>query len=623
MPAYTIPTIFTAVDQYSKKVVGMTGVTNMLTNSVGKATMSLVTYGAAALAVGGIMVSGKGILEYQTEIQNLSAVTGAAGSQLDSFKNKITDVAIATKKSTVEVAQAFTNVDNNMPQLHKDIEGLGEVTKETIVLAKAGRMELGASAESLTMSMNQFGLGAKDAKMAIDALASGAVAGSSRIAETSDAIQKFGTVAANVAHITYAESVALVELGSKFEKGSEAGTRFRNMLLNMTNIKSGPAADIVAGLGVDLDKVSNTALSLSERLHEIAKIKDSPEAMEKLFDKRNVAMAAGVFSLIDKYDEVLKTTQRVGAAEEMAAKNTDTLQESVNQLGAAWVTHITTAKTVNAGVYALQGGVKFLTNNLDALLTVAEIGIGIWGAYKVALITTKTAVWALNFAEGVAVARTAQLGVVTLTTTSAIQGYTIATRALSIGLLPIAGAAGLAAGALYLFGSAMSSTYNSSTELNDSLTKTVDGVKQVAKETPEATLALNAYNDAVEKYNSRKSAKERLEYHQKYNKAHNREDTWGDFIMQLPDVFRAGIDDRPTEAPKREDFNVDGSGSTPSAPAVPDLPTSFNNTHNISLDVNVNKDGNVDVAVNSNGSTIPVKVINSRNARGAQQSYGV
>lgn len=514
MARFVIPTIFEAVDKYSSKVATMSRITdlfghkfNLLSNKSGlleTATKNLIAYGEAAAVVGGAAFTGKEIMDYGTEIANLSAVTGAAGAKLQEFKVDIESVARATKQSTVDVAKAFTNVDNNMPQYHSNAAALSEVTKESIILAKASRMELAPAAEYLTMSMNQFALGADKAAYAVDAMAAGAVAGSSKISESAEALSVFGSVAANVAHLTFRESVALVELGSKFEKGTEAGTRFRNILLDMTNIKFGPAADEVARLGVNLEKVSNTSLPFGDRFKEISKISGNPAAMEKLFDKRNVAMAAGLMSVADSWDKIYNVTSKAGTAQKMAATNTDTLAESFNQLKAAWVTNITTANSTSIAVNTLTGSTKFLTNHLDGLIDTVEIAaVGFYG-WKAALWAGRTSLIGLDYIIGVSIGMNRKYTASLLMNTNAVRGAGIETAAYAktLGVTGLAGAAGIATMAIGAFYYAITDDYDAVTEANKLLDKTKNGFKQIKPVITDAQISLGKYNDAMDDYNA-------------------------------------------------------------------------------------------------------------------------
>lgn len=526
--AYNVQTIFSALDQYSGKVAVMGANTNAFSEkinvlnaridrtfnkfipaSLGKATKTLLAYGEAAIFIEGAMKSGKAVLDYETEIANLSAVTGATGHTLDVFKTKIVEVAAATKKSSIEVAKAFTNVDNNMPQFHTNATALTEVTKQSIILAKAGRMELGPAAESLTMSMNQFGLGADKAAEAVDILAAGAVAGSSRISETTEAMQKFGAAADQVIKISFAESVALVELASKFEKGSEAGTKARNILLDMANVKFGPAAKEVRGMGVDISRVVDESLPLYDRLKELSKIKSNPEVMEKLFDKRNITVASGIFSVLDKYPDLLEKIGQKGLAEKMAITNTDTLNESVNQLVAAWETEITTSNKVGFGLNALKGTIRFVTDHMDGLVTVVASAatvfygwkIAVWGVAGAANIF-KYSLIALNYTTSISSALMGYYRSSMFATEAGMLGMAHAAAIAKVGFIGMLGPIGLVIGVLSLFALAASDDFDETERLSHGLDKTKNGFKQIKEPINQATIALQHYNAAMDDYNS-------------------------------------------------------------------------------------------------------------------------
>jgi TP901 family phage tail tape measure protein len=631
--AFVIPTIFTAVDKFTAPMKGMATSAatfgermnilaarserafNRMPNIISKATSSLIAYGEAAAGIGAALFVGKSILDYQTEIQDLSAVTGATGQALEIFKSKIQEVAQVTRTSMTDVAKAFTAVDNNMPELHGSASGLGEVTKQAIILAQASRMELAPAAEALTMTLNQFNLKAKDSQGVIDALAGGAVAGSSRISQTSEALMKFGAAAEGIIGITYNEAIALVELGSKFEKGSEAGTRLRNILIDMGNVKLSSVAGQIQAMGVNLDKVSDKKLPFAERLKELSKIKNNPELMEGLFGKRNEVMASGLFRRVDDYARILDATYGQGGAQEMANKENDTFIVSMKRLRDAFINQTIESTKTHGVMAALNSTTQFLTEHIDGLTSIAGMALVVFGGwwaltklFKAIAATT----WLVNAAFGVFKAlegaTTAQMQIMTFQmglSEGAMVGYTAAAKAMSLGIAGILGPLSLVASALYLFSSVANSTYGTSTELNDSLTKTKDGFVQIAGPIDEAKLALEAYNAAATKYNEKKLAIARLNYHDKYNKAHNREDTWGDFIKQIPDAIKAG-DGVLGEAPKAEDYP--GIDTTQIAKPA--------STDEKKVTVVIENSTNMKTRVKDEGNAMGVTVVQSRNYRG-------
>lgn len=421
---FVIPSIFTAIDKLSGPLRTMQ--TNVgafaskaessiarsersfrkLTPALGDATKQFLSFASAAAISGAAIAGGafsiKALMDYESELANLQAITGATGKDFDTFKTKISEVANVTKKSSVEVAQAFTAIANNQPELLKDAAALAAVTQSSILLAQASKMELQPAGEALTQILNQFGKGAKDAAKTVDILAAGSVAGSSEIRDTAEAIKAFGTVAAN-AGVKIDESVALIELASKFEKGSEAGVKLRNILITMSAIKvqDPKALKDLARLGVNMDIVSNSSLPLADRLKEISKISADNAALFHVFGKENQAMAAGVLSTSEKFGTMLNAVQTSGEASRMAAKNNDTLAIGLQQLKAKWINMITGAEGATTALDTAKKVVGFLIRNMETIVSVGTKIILFFAAWKALIISSKVAMFLYNVAFGI------------------------------------------------------------------------------------------------------------------------------------------------------------------------------------------------------------------------------
>ncbi len=417
--ALTIPTIFTAVDKFSAPVKGMTqsldsfasraeiGVSRAersfrkMTPAISEASKQILSMvGTAALigaAFSAASFSVKSIMDYETELANLKSITGVSGSEFDVFKTKIKGVADATKMSSVEVTKAFTAIANNQPELLKDANALAMVTQSSILLAQASKMELQPAGEALTQILNQFGKGAADAAKTIDILAAGSVAGSSEIRDTADAIQKFGTVAAN-AGIKINESVALIELSSKFEKGAEAGQKLRNILITMSTAKVQDPKAIadMQRLGVNMDIVSNRTLPLSVRLKEMGKVAKDDGALFHIFGKENQALATGVLNTASNFDTMLNSVNTTGMAAKMAATNNATLAITIEQLKNKFVTWLTTSDEAAKSLEILKNVVKFLANNLTTIIKVIGLMVGSFIIWWTWIKLSRLALMALN-----------------------------------------------------------------------------------------------------------------------------------------------------------------------------------------------------------------------------------
>ncbi len=387
MRAFTIPTIFTAVDRYSSQVRGMQNANRAFNSSIMRTAGSLVSMGAI---VGGLAFSGKAIMDYETALASLQAITGLAGSEFETFKSKITEVAKATGRSSIEVTQAFTAIANNQPELLKNADALAAVTKSSILLAQAAELELKPAGEALTTILNQFGKGAADAAKTVDILAAGSVAGSSEIRDTAAAIQAFGTVAAQ-AGIKINESVALIELGSKFEKGAEAGVKFRNILLE---IGKGSGQDKMAlkdwkKAGINIALVTNKAIPLKDRLKEMSKILNVQNGLLHTFGKENIAMAAGLLGNIDKLGAMQDAVDTNGMAMAMAAKNESTFAKTLEHLKNKWITMVTTSDNATSGILMAKNAVKFLADHLDTVVKILTYVAGAFLIWKTLLIASR------------------------------------------------------------------------------------------------------------------------------------------------------------------------------------------------------------------------------------------
>lgn len=451
MTPFVVPSIFTASDRYSNVLRNMGARTNefagrlnnlnqrsqnlfsRLTPHLSETSRQLLDVASTAAIAGGIISTGKwsidSLMKYEDELANLKSVTGSTDAEMKKFEGQINDVAKQTKKSSVEVAQAFTAIANNQPELLKDAAALAEVTKQSIILSKAAKIDLEPAGQAVTQILNQYGKGAADAAKTVDVLAAGSVAGSSEIRDTADAIKAFGTVAA-VAGVKIDESVALIELGSKFDKGAEAGVKFRNILLNMTGAKvlDKLALKDLKKAGVNLDIVSDKSLPLNNRLLEMSKIAKDTNAIMHVFGKENAAMAAGVLTNASSFEKMLKDVGTVGLAEQMAATNTNTLSNKIDQLKASFINVLTSSENVSSGLTLAKDAAGWLAENMSTVLTVGVSLLGLFAAWKTTILVGRAALIAYNIVLGISAYRSASLVVGVRYTEVALKAQAIATR---------------------------------------------------------------------------------------------------------------------------------------------------------------------------------------------------
>ena len=322
-----------AVGDFTKNVGNyptLTGLKNTLKDLVG--AFGVATGAAAFAAVLGDAYNT--IKKFDQGLADLSAITGATGKDLDFLKNSAIDLGKTVAGGAIAVVEAYKLIASAKPELLSNVKALNQVTEATITLAQAAGMELPAAATALTDAMNQFGAGADQAQIFIDALANGAKYGSAEIPQLTEALLKFGAVS-RTSNIDIKESTALVELlAENGLKGAEAGTALRNVLLKLSAPDALPkkAQEAISALGISFKDLSDTSKPIQERLEILKPLLKDNAGMVKVFGVENVVAATNILGHTERLKELTKQMNDVGTAEEQAAIRMDTVTGKTEQL---------------------------------------------------------------------------------------------------------------------------------------------------------------------------------------------------------------------------------------------------------------------------------------------------
>lgn len=605
---YIVPTYFTAIDKYSQPLGMMGKATEAFNAKVAMATTKLLAYGEAAALLGGVALSGKAVMDYETELQNLKALTGVTGKEFIQFKETIAQVAQETRKSSVETAQAFTTIANAMPELLQSAEGLGTVTRASIELAKAARIELTPAAESVTTILNQFGKGAETAAGLVDMMAAGSKYGSAEISDLAASMTEFGAQA-RLAGLSLQESIGVTELVSKFRKGAEAGTQLRNVLTEMSKgMASDPKA--IADMqryGVNIALVADKTKPIIERFKELSKVAGDSNALFHIFGKENSAMAYTVLQNSGKLAELTTNIGETGNAARMAAENSNTLANRLLELKNSFITTITTSNGASFSLGLLKNVVVFITDHMEGLVTIASLFIGRLVLLKTITIATTAAQYALGFAEGFVAVMTGNLSKMFVINASASKGAAAgiwlvdaATWALNLGAAALITTVTLGAGALFLIAGAASLATENMDDMTKNLEKSKDGFTDIVKPISDAQIALAGYNDQMKQYNDEKIRLNNQEI--RFASGHYAAyaaSAFGAFItgssdinsMDQPDIHTYMTDSQIQETQK------DGTATNTNT---------NNNNQNIQLHITSDAGSNVQVMKNTGGT--PIKI---------------
>jgi len=451
MPTFTIPTIYTAVDNYSANVKAMEKATSSfgskieavsnkseklfknLTPGLSDASKQFLQMASSASVVAGVIATARfsatSIMEYETAVQSFRTIVSELNDiDFAKFKDAITDVAKESGKSTTDVATAFENIAGLNAKFAETPAAISAVTSAAITLSKASRDELGVSAENLVGILNQFSLGATEANRTINVLAAGQAVGAASISQTSESFKVFGAVAKQ-SNLSLEQSVALTEvLASKQIMGAEAGTALRGTLVRLK----------ASGLGYK-SGLFDTRDALEEVNQKYNKLKTSKEKdalLDKVFGTINLTTGSILMNNIKLYDKFTKGVTNTTEAKNAAEINSKTLATALDRLKDKWITMITTSEGAGVGLSKVKDIIKLVTDNLDQIVSIGINVIKFFALWKVANIAMKGLMIANNVLLGIQNAlrleSTALLGTNTVALTASAIAHDVMAASIAI-----------------------------------------------------------------------------------------------------------------------------------------------------------------------------------------------
>ena len=364
----------TALDNKLKTVDASVGQFQRNVGNYGSAIKGFGTQIMGAIGVGSFITvvadAVKTNAEFEQSLSDLSAITGATGKDLEFFRESAIAQTLSVEGSTAsarDMLEAYKLIGSAKPELLENSEALDLVAQKSLLLADASGLELPDAVTRLTDAMNQFGAGSDQAGKFVDVLSAGAKYGSAEIPQITEALLEFGAVAKS-SNVSIQESTALIEgLAEKGIKGSEAGTKLRNVLISLSASKglSKEAQDSFTRLGIDTDILSDKTLTLDERLRELSKAKDDDVALLKIFGKENIVAAKTVLMQTGRIKELTEAVDENGVAQEQASIRTDTLAGEWKKLGNAWDSEMLKIGGSSSG---LKDIIKTIRENLGLII---------------------------------------------------------------------------------------------------------------------------------------------------------------------------------------------------------------------------------------------------------------
>lgn len=359
-------------DGLLSKVGGsMEGLSGMFGGSVSEMLGSLtgLTGGFAALgaaAVGAVSYVLKQFDELKSEMNNFQAVTDVSDEEMKQFEQSARELSNSTGVAEKSIIALQTSLVGINPSLSQNREALLKSTEAAILLGKAGRISAEDASTALSSILAQYNLAGTESLNVANAIAAGSKAGAIEIQGLGEVMQRAGTTM-NSAGLNYAQSVALVEsVGDKWiNKESELGTHLQSTFSKLQSVKKGweqfnPA---IVGTTQALENMSRAQLKYSD-LVELVGLQNAP-LLQQLIDARG------------KYAELQKQVTGTTAAQDMAAKQTDTLSNSWKHVKTTW-DNLMTSIANSAPMQELYSYLQYVADGLSDLISWAGSLIDQW-----------------------------------------------------------------------------------------------------------------------------------------------------------------------------------------------------------------------------------------------------
>ena len=274
------------------------------------------------LPIAGIGVaSAKTASDFQGAMQEVSAISGATGKDLESLSDLAKEMGRTTKFSASESAEALKYMGMAGWKTEEMIKGLPSV----LSLAAAGGTDLATTSDIVTDGMTAMGIAVEDTKGFVDIMAATCSNANTNIELMGETLKYVGPVAGSLGISMDDLSLAIGLMGNAGLKGSQAGTSLRAGLTNLIK----PTEQMEKAMkkyGVEVVKTGSGSVDLMGTMDNLREklggLDETTQAaaLATIFGKEAMSGWSSIVNASEKDFEKLSTAilESNGAAEKMA-----------------------------------------------------------------------------------------------------------------------------------------------------------------------------------------------------------------------------------------------------------------------------------------------------------------
>lgn len=294
-------------------------------SSVGKKLTAGLTLPIVGIGVASTKTAG----DFESAMNQVSAISGATGKDLQSLEDLAKDMGATTKFSASESAEALTYMGMAGWKTEDMLSGLPGVLN----LASAGGTDLALTADILTDGLTSMGLTAKDTDKFVDIMATTCSNANTNIELMGETLKYVGPVAGSLGIEMDDLSVAIGLMGNAGLKGSNAGTALRAGLTNLVK----PTKEISKAMkkyGVELITNKDGSVDLMGTMQNLRTVlgdldqTTQAQALSTIFGKEAMSGWASIVNASE--GDFNKLSEAIANSDGVAQSMSDTMMQGMN-----------------------------------------------------------------------------------------------------------------------------------------------------------------------------------------------------------------------------------------------------------------------------------------------------
>lgn len=351
----------------------------------GKTLVAGLKAAAAAMAAigAGAVVTGKWIkdslnvyAEYEDAMKQVQATMGLTGVEGEEAFKKLSEAAKEAGASTRFTASESAEALNYLALSGYNAEQAIAALPGVLTLAAAGDMDLARASDLVTDSMAALGLEISDMESYMDMMARTSQKSNTDVQQLGEGILVAGATMKNAGQELDTLNVMLGVLANRGIKGSEGGTKLRNVIMSLTTPTSAAAKELDS-LGISVTDSSGNIREMNEIFEDLdGKLgglseSDKMNALSNIFNKQDLAAVNALLSgtgdeMNNLYNELANAE---GAALQMSETMESGLAGSVRSLKSAYEgLQITIGEQFSDMAGEVVGDVTSLVRDVTAIL---------------------------------------------------------------------------------------------------------------------------------------------------------------------------------------------------------------------------------------------------------------